>query len=100
MRWYGLLFLSAAVSLVIIDVTIVNVAVPAIVADLNTSAATTQWVQEAYTLTLAGLLIVAGRIADAAGRRRVLVTGLLIFTAASVLAAAAPAGRRCTARRR
>ncbi|GIJ73476.1 DHA2 family efflux MFS transporter permease subunit [Virgisporangium ochraceum] len=91
-RWIGLTFLSAAVSLVIIDVTIINVAVPAIVVTLDASAATTQWIQEAYTLTLAALLIVAGRTADAIGRRRVLVTGLVIFTAASVLAATAPNG--------
>ncbi len=91
-RWLGLVFLSAAVSLVIIDVTIINVAIPAIVVDLDASAATTQWIQEAYTLTLAALLIVVGRIADAIGRRRALVIGLAVFTAASVLAALAPTG--------
>ncbi|WP_420099388.1 MFS transporter [Corynebacterium sp.] len=91
-RWIGLVFLSAAVSLVIIDVTIINVAVPAIVVELEASAATTQWIQEAYTLTLAALLIVAGRIADAIGRRRTLVIGLAVFTAASVVAATAPSG--------
>lgn len=91
-RWIGLVFLSGAVSVVIIDVTVINIAVPSIVGDLNTTAATTQWIQEAYTLTLAALLIVVGRIADTVGRRRVLVSGLLIFTAASVLAALAPSG--------
>ncbi|GAB3536152.1 DHA2 family efflux MFS transporter permease subunit [Arthrobacter tecti] len=91
-RWWGLVFLSAAVSLVIIDITIINVAVPAIVVDLGTSASTTQWIQEAYTLTLAALLVVSGRIADAIGRRRALVIGLVVFTAASVLAALAPSG--------
>lgn len=91
-QWVGLVFLSAAVSLVIIDVTIINVAVPSIVVDLNASAATTQWIQEAYTLTLAALLIVAGRVADTIGRRRALVIGLTIFTGASVLAATASSG--------
>lgn len=91
-RWVGLAFLSAAVSLVIIDITIINVAVPAIVMDLGTTASTTQWIQEAYTLTLAALLVVAGRIADAIGRRRALVIGLAIFTGASVVAATAPSG--------
>ncbi len=90
--WLGLVFLSAAVSLVIIDVTIINVAIPAIVVDLDVSAATTQWIQEAYTLTLAALLIVVGRAADGIGRRRALVIGLALFTAASVLAATATSG--------
>lgn len=91
-RWWGLVFLSAAVSLVIIDITIINVAVPAIVVDLGTTASMTQWIQEAYTLTLAALLVVAGRLADAIGRRRALVIGLVIFTGASVMAATAPSG--------
>lgn len=91
-RWIGLTFLSAAVSLVIIDVTIINVAIPTIVVDLDASAATTQWIQEAYTLTLASLLIVVGRLADRIGRRRTLTIGLSIFTIASVVAASAPSG--------
>jgi EmrB/QacA subfamily drug resistance transporter len=89
-RWFGLVAIALAVSLVIIDVTIVNVAVPAIIVDLGASATQAQWVQEAYTLVFAALLLSAGRIGDRIGRRRTLVAGIAVFVAASVLAALAP----------
>lgn len=88
-RWYGLVAIAFAVSLVIIDVTIVNVAVPAIITDLGATATQAQWVQEAYTLVFAALLLTTGRIGDRIGRRRVLVAGIAVFVAASVLAALA-----------
>nr|MDT0660140.1 MFS transporter [Micromonospora sp. DSM 115978] len=91
-RWYGLFFIGLAVAMVIVDVTIVNVAVPAIVGDLGIDATATQWTQEAYTLTLAALLLTAGRVADLLGRRRCLVGGIAVFVAGSVLAALAPSG--------
>jgi EmrB/QacA subfamily drug resistance transporter len=91
-RWYGLFFIGLAVAMVIVDVTIVNVAVPAIVGDLGIDATATQWTQEAYTLTLAALLLTAGRVADLLGRRRCLVGGIAVFVAGSVLAALAPTG--------
>ncbi len=89
-RWLGLVAIALAVSLVIIDVTIVNVAVPAIITDLGATATQAQWVQEAYTLVFAALLLSAGRIGDRIGRRRMLVAGIAVFVAASVLAALAP----------
>lgn len=89
-RWFGLVAIAFAVSLVIIDVTIVNVAVPAIITDLGATATQAQWVQEAYTLVFAALLLSAGRIGDRVGRRRVLVVGIGVFVGASVLAALAP----------
>lgn len=89
-RWFGLVAIAFAVSLVIIDVTIVNVAVPAIIVDLGATATQAQWVQEAYTLVFAALLLSAGRIGDRIGRRRVLVIGIGVFVGASVLAALAP----------
>ncbi len=89
-RWFGLVAIAFAVSLVIIDVTIVNVAVPAIITDLGATATQAQWVQEAYTLVFAALLLSAGRIGDRIGRRRMLVIGIAVFVAASVLAALAP----------
>ncbi len=91
-RWVGLVFISIAVALIIVDSTIVNVAIPAIVEDLGITSTQVQWVQEAYTLVFAALLLVCGSIADRVGRRRMLVTGVVVFTVASVAAALAPSG--------
>ncbi|MER7457119.1 MFS transporter [Micromonospora sp. NPDC126480] len=91
-RWWGLLALSLGVATIIVDVTIVNVAVPAIIRDLGITATDAQWVQEAYTLVFASLLLVAGRFADRAGRRRMFVAGVAVFVGASVLAAVAGSG--------
>jgi EmrB/QacA subfamily drug resistance transporter len=76
--------------LVSMDVTIVNVALPAIRRDLGTSTAGLQWVIDAYTLVLASLLMLSGSIADRFGRRRVFQVGLALFTLASALCSTAP----------
>lgn len=91
-RWAGLVFISIAVSLIIVDSTIVNVAIPAIVDDLGITSTEVQWVQESYTLVFAALLLVFGSLADRFGRRRVMIVGVVVFAAASVLAATAPSG--------
>lgn len=91
-RWIGLLFISIAVSLIIVDSTIVNVAIPSIVDDIHIDSTQVQWVQTAYTLVFAALLIPFGTLADRIGRRRLLVTGVAVFTVASVLAGLAPDG--------
>lgn len=91
-RWAGLVFISIAVSLVIVDSTIVNVAIPAIVDDLGISSTEVQWVQEAYTLVFAALLLVFGSIADRIGRKRMLLIGVVIFAASSILAALSTSG--------
>ncbi|WP_282958982.1 MFS transporter [Phycicoccus avicenniae] len=78
--------------MVVVDVTVVNVAVPQIVKDLGIGAAATQWVQSTYTLTVAGLLVAAGRVADRWGRRRTLLAGVALFLVGSVLAAIATTG--------
>ncbi|WP_434742861.1 MFS transporter [Micromonospora sp. SH-82] len=91
-RWWGLLAISLGVATIIVDTTIVNVAVPTIIGDLDITATDAQWVQEAYTLVFAALLLVAGRIADRVGRRRIFLTGVVVFVAASVLAALAGTG--------
>jgi len=91
-RWLGLVFISIAVSLIIVDSTIVNVAIPSIVDDLHITSTQVQWVQESYTLVFAALLIMFGTIADRAGRRRMLTIGVTIFVISSVLAALAPNG--------
>lgn len=92
LRWFGLGAISLSVALIIMDSTIVAVAVPAIIEDLGLSTTEVQWIQEIYTLVFAALLLVWGRVADRVGRRRILVVGLLIFLASSALCALAPSG--------
>ena len=72
-RWFGLVFISLGVALIIVDSTIVNVAVPSIVEDLGISSTQVQWVQEAYTLVFASLLLLFGSLADKFGRRRMML---------------------------
>ncbi|KQS08334.1 multidrug transporter [Curtobacterium sp. Leaf183] len=91
-RWIGLVVISLAVALIIVDSTIVNVAIPSIVADLDIGSTLVQWVQESYTLVFAALLLVFGALADRYGRRRLLSTGVIVFAVASVLAALSPTG--------
>ncbi len=91
-RWAGLVFISVAVALIIVDSTIVNVAIPSIVADLGISSTQVQWVQESYTLVFAALLLVFGTLADRYGRRLMVLLGVVLFAAASVFAALASTG--------
>ena len=84
-----LLVVCLAQLMVILDVSIVNVALPSIHDDLDYTTTGLQWVVNAYTLTFAGFLLLGGRAADLLGRRRVFVAGTAIFTAASVLCAVA-----------
>ncbi len=88
-RWIGLLFISMAISLVIIDGTIVNTIFPEIIKDLSLSSTEVQWVQESYVLVFASTLLIWGSLADRVGRRRLLVIGILIFIASSVWAGSA-----------
>ncbi len=85
-RWIGLVFISLAISLVIIDGTIVNTIFPAVIADLRLSSTEVQWVQESYVLVFAALLLVWGTIGDRIGRRKLLIIGIFIFTLASIWA--------------
>jgi EmrB/QacA subfamily drug resistance transporter len=85
-RWIGLIFISMAISLVIIDGTIVNTIFPAVIKSLNLSSTDIQWVQESYVLVFASLLLVWGSLADRYGRRFMLILGIAIFVAASVWA--------------
>lgn len=91
-RWAGLVFISIGVALIIVDSTIVNVAIPSIVDELHIGSTGVQWVQESYTLVFAALLLVFGTLADRFGRRRMLLIGVAIFTLASVAAALSPTG--------
>ena len=85
-RWIGLVFISMAISLVIIDGTIVNTIFPKVIEDLNLSSSQVQWVQEVYVLVFASLLLIWGAVADQYGRKRLLIIGIIGFTAASVWA--------------
>lgn len=98
-RWIGLFVISLAVSLIIVDSTIVNVAVPSIVDELGITSTEVQWVQESYTLVFAALLLVFGTLGDRFGRRRMLVIGIVIFALASVWAALADSGSALIAAR-
>src|SRR5213075_3510565 len=81
---WTLLLCCLAQFMVILDVSIVNVALPSIRRDLGFSAVELQWVVNAYTLTFAGFLLLGGRAADLLGRRRVFVFGLVLFALASL----------------
>ena len=91
-RWAGLVFISVAVALIIVDSTIINVAIPSIVDDLAITSTQVQWVQESYTLVFAALLLVFGTLADRFGRRRILILGVIVFATASVFAALSQTG--------
>jgi EmrB/QacA subfamily drug resistance transporter len=91
-RWVGLVFISIAVALIIVDSTIVNVAIPSIIHDLGITSTQVQWVQESYTLVFAALLLVFGTLADRFGRRRLLMIGVTIFALSSVLAGLSQSG--------
>src|SRR5215216_1215611 len=82
-KWLALAVLAVAQFMVVLDVTIVNVALPAIQTDLGFSADGLQWVVNAYTLAFGGLLLLGGRASDLLGRRRVFLAGLALFGAAS-----------------
>ena len=94
-RWIGLVFISMAISLVIIDGTIVNTIFPSVIRDLNLSSTEVQWVQESYVLVFASTLLVWGSLADKVGRRLLLLIGIVIFIAASVWAGSAEAAPHC-----
>jgi EmrB/QacA subfamily drug resistance transporter len=86
-RWWILAVLCLSVLLVVVDNTIVNVALPTISRDLSASTSALQWVVDGYTLAFAGLLLVGGNLGDRLGRRRLLQAGLVLFAVFSVGAA-------------
>ncbi|MGW1340891.1 DHA2 family efflux MFS transporter permease subunit [Kribbella sp. NPDC002412] len=84
-RWLALYTLCAGMLMIVLDVTVVNVALPAIQDDLGFTSSSLAWVVNAYLIAFGGLLLLAGRLGDLLGRRNVFVGGLIVFTAASVL---------------
>jgi EmrB/QacA subfamily drug resistance transporter len=83
-RWYALYTLCAASLMIVLDATIVNVALPSIRDDLGFSESSLAWVVNAYTLTFGGLLLLGGRLGDLYGPRRLFLTGIVVFTLASL----------------
>jgi EmrB/QacA subfamily drug resistance transporter len=83
-RWRAFALLAVSYFMTIIDLTIVNVSLPTIGRDLHFSQVSLQWVVTAYALTFGGFLLLGGRAADLLGRRRILMVGLTVFTAASL----------------
>src|SRR5947199_5444768 len=82
-RWLALYVLCGSMLMIVLDATIVNVALPAIKADLHFTPSTLAWVVNAYLIAFGGLLLLAGRLGDLAGRRRIFLVGLVVFTLAS-----------------
>ena len=86
-RWAALYVLCLGMLMIVLDATIVNVALPSIQDDLGFSQANLAWVVNAYLIAFGGLLLLAGRIGDLIGQRRIFLIGLAVFTAASLLCA-------------
>ena len=98
-RWRALALLSVAQFVVVLDASVMNIALPAIGRDLGAGTQTLSWVVNAYVLAFGGLLLLGGRLADLLGRRRVLIAGLVAFGAASLAGGlAAGAGQLIAAR--
>src|SRR5213083_1529203 len=98
-RWLTLAIVGAAFFMTILDVAIVNVALPSIETDLNVTETTVQWVLIAYSITFGGFLLLGGRMADLLGRKRIFIVGLVLFTIASLVCGlASSAGVLITAR--
>src|SRR5207237_2420818 len=85
-KWLALALLSAVQFMVVLDIAVVNVALPSIKLDLGFSQQNLQWVISAYALVFGGFLLLGGRAADVLGRRRIFLGGLVVFTVASLLA--------------
>jgi EmrB/QacA subfamily drug resistance transporter len=83
--WVVLVLVCLAQFMVVLDATIVNVALPSIQTDLNLSDSSLQWIVNAYTLVFGGFLLLGGRLGDLLGRKRLFLVGLVIFTGASLL---------------
>jgi EmrB/QacA subfamily drug resistance transporter len=89
-KWWTLLAVSVGTFMLLLDITVVNTALPSIEKDLSASFTDVQWVIDAYTLSLAAIVLTAGSLADRLGRRAVFAIGLGIFSAASLAAGLAP----------
>src|SRR3954449_11154763 len=85
-KWWALGLLSAVQFMVVLDIAVLNVALPSIKLDLGLSQQNLQWVISAYALVFGGFLLLGGRAADVLGRRRIFLAGIIVFTLSSLLA--------------
>jgi MFS family permease len=90
-RWHAFALLAVSYFMTIVDLTIVTVSLPTIGRDLHVTETSLQWVLTAYAVSFGGVLLLGGRAADLLGRRRILMAGLALFTAASWPAGSRPA---------
>src|SRR5262245_15756902 len=88
-RWVALYVLCLGALMIVLDATVVNVALPSIQGDLGFSQSSLAWVVNAYLIAFGGLLLLAGRVGDLIGRRTVFLTGLGVFTLRSLLSGGA-----------
>src|SRR3954449_5199836 len=98
-RWLALYVLCLGDLMIVLDSSIVNVALPVIQTDLGFSQSALAWVINAYLIPFAGLLLLAGRLGDLIGRRRLFLSGLVAFTVASLLCGAAQSAEMLIAAR-
>lgn len=98
-RWLALGVLAAGLSMIVLDGTIVGVALPRIIADLSLDLTDAQWVSSLYAMVFAALLLTFGRVADRIGRRRVFVLGVVVFVVSSITAGQAESGTALIASR-
>ncbi|MDO8121912.1 MFS transporter [Isoptericola sp. b490] len=91
-RWWALAAVALGVSLIIMDATVVNVALPVVIEDIGLSATEAEWMNAVYSLLFAALLLTLGRVGDLYGRRRLFALGMTIFVLASLAAGAAGSG--------
>ena len=98
-RWWTLVAVGLATFMTYLDNNVINVAIPTIQRDLHLSVAGLEWVVSSYLLTVAGLLLVGGRLADVYGRRRLFLAGMAVFTLSSLAAGLAGSGSTLIASR-
>ncbi|MCU0279197.1 MAG: MFS transporter, partial [Candidatus Nanopelagicales bacterium] len=98
-RWVALLFLALGVAMIILDATVVNVAIPTIVEDLDLTTTDAEWVNAIYALLFASLLLLSGRLSDIVGRRLMFVGGVGLFGLASVFVASSDTSSQLIAAR-
>src|SRR3954449_7055900 len=98
-RWIALFVVCLGQLMIILDTTIVNVALPSIQSDLHFSQSSLTWVVDGYLITFGSLLLLAGRLGDLFGRKRIFLMGVVAFTAASLLCGIAPSGTALVAAR-
>jgi len=98
-RWWALVAVALGVSLIIMDATVVNVALPVIIQDLHLDSTQAEWMNAVYSLMFAALLLTVGRIGDIQGRRKLFLVGMVVFVVASVVAGFSGSGQALIAAR-